>query len=57
MGKILEDMGVVDDSIHLQMEEDKFEPGLYVGLLKHFIIVFYWHQGTHLKDASRKQVS
>ena len=57
MGRILKEMGVVDHSIHMQMEEDRFEPGLYVFLLKHFIIVIYWHQGTHLKDASRKQVS
>ena len=57
MGRILKEMVVVDHSIHEKMEEGKFEPGLYVGLLKHVIIVFYWHQGTHLKDASRKQVS
>jgi hypothetical protein len=51
MGRILKEMGVVDHSIHMKMEEDMFEPGLYIGLLKHFIIFFYWHQGTHLKDA------
>jgi hypothetical protein len=57
MGRILKEMGVVDDSIHKQMEEEKFEPGLYVGHLEQVIIVFYWHQETHLKDASRKNVS
>jgi hypothetical protein len=51
MGKILKEMGVVDHSIHMKMEEDTFELGLYIGLLKHFIFFFYWHQGTHLKDA------
>ena len=57
MGRILKEMGVVDDLIHMQMEEEKLEPGLYVGVLKQVIIVFYWHQGTHLKNASRKEVS
>ena len=57
MGRILKEMVVVDHSIHEKMEEGKFEPCLYVGLLKHVIIVFYWHQGTHLKNASRKHVS
>jgi hypothetical protein len=51
MGRILKEMGVVYHSIHMQMEEDTFEPSLYVGLLNHFIIFFYWYQGTHLKDA------
>lgn len=57
MGIILNEMGVIDHSIHVQMDEEKFEPSFHIGLLKHFIIVFYLHQGTHLKDASRKQVS
>ena len=57
MGRILKEMGAIDDSIHKQMEEEKFEAGLYVGRLEQVIIVFYWHQETHLKDASRKNVS
>ena len=34
MGRILKEMGVIDHVVHTQMEEDKFELGLYVGLLK-----------------------
>eukprot|EP01018_Ginkgo_biloba_P007841 Gb_06198 [translate_table: standard] len=57
MARIFKDMGIIDDSILTQMEEERFEPGLYVGLLKELIVVFYWHQGAHLKNASRKDVS
>jgi hypothetical protein len=57
MGRILKEMGVVDHSIHMQMEEDTFEIGLYIGLLKHFIIVFYWHQGIHLSGGNILGVS
>jgi len=38
---ILKEMGVLNHSIHAQMKEDKFESGLYVGLLKRCIIIFY----------------
>eukprot|EP01018_Ginkgo_biloba_P000786 Gb_23347 [translate_table: standard] len=57
MARIFKDMGIIDDSILIQMEEERFEPAQYVGLLKELIVVIYWYQGTHLKDASRKDVS
>ena len=45
MGRILKEMGVVDDLIHMQMEEEKLEPGLYVGIFKQVIIVFSFFNG------------
>jgi len=45
MGRILKEIGVVDDLIHMQMEEEKLEPGLYVGILKQVIIVFSFFNG------------
>ncbi|GLJ12793.1 hypothetical protein SUGI_0197940 [Cryptomeria japonica] len=57
MAGILKDMKVVDDPILKLMEEGSFEPGLYVSISQEILVVFYWHQGTLLKDASRKEVS
>eukprot|EP01018_Ginkgo_biloba_P033752 Gb_25339 [translate_table: standard] len=36
----------------------QLEPGLYAGVVREeAILIFYWHQGEHFKDASRKDVS
>ncbi|GLJ12791.1 hypothetical protein SUGI_0197900 [Cryptomeria japonica] len=57
MARILKDMRVVDNATLKLMQEGNLEPGLYVSLLKEVIVIFYWHQGITLKDASRKEVS
>jgi hypothetical protein len=57
MGRILKEMDVLDQYSHMQIEEEKLELDLHVGVLKQFIFVFYWHKMTHLKSASRKEVS
>ncbi|XP_059065183.1 uncharacterized protein LOC131038022 isoform X2 [Cryptomeria japonica] len=50
---------LVDDSVLAKMEGRLFEPGLYVSLPDKVscAVVFYWHEGEQLKQASRKDVS
>ncbi|GLJ34369.1 hypothetical protein SUGI_0691060 [Cryptomeria japonica] len=50
---------LVDYSVLAVMEGGLFEAGLYVSLPDKVscVVVFYWHEGEQLKQASRKDVS
>ncbi|GLJ34364.1 hypothetical protein SUGI_0690960 [Cryptomeria japonica] len=50
---------LVDDYVLAKMERGLFESGLYVSLpdKARSVVLFYWHEGEHFKQASRKDVS
>lgn len=55
MARIFKD--IVDDSSFTQMQGGDLESGLYVIFLEGILIVVYWHHGSMLNNASRKDVS
>ncbi|XP_057849511.2 uncharacterized protein LOC131060350 [Cryptomeria japonica] len=51
---------LVGDSVVSEMKLGQFMPGLYVIVPKEAtgtLVAFYWHEGEHFKEASRKDVS
>ncbi|XP_057849508.2 uncharacterized protein LOC131060346 [Cryptomeria japonica] len=57
--RIFRKESLVDERVLAEMERRRFEPGLYVSLPEggRKVLVFYWHEGEHFKQASRKEVS
>ncbi|XP_057831411.1 uncharacterized protein LOC131042113 [Cryptomeria japonica] len=51
---------LIHESVLAKMEEARFEPGFYVTIPQEaagVLIAFYWHEGEHLKEACRKDMS
>ncbi|GLJ34392.1 hypothetical protein SUGI_0691490 [Cryptomeria japonica] len=51
---------LIHESVLAKMEEARFEPGFYVTIPQEvagILVAFYWHEGDHLKEACRKDMS
>ncbi|KAH9293448.1 hypothetical protein KI387_041354, partial [Taxus chinensis] len=57
MVEIFQNEGLIKDVVLSNLQDGKFEPGLYVQVLEKVLLIFYWHEGEHLKNASRNDVS
>ncbi|GLJ34389.1 hypothetical protein SUGI_0691410 [Cryptomeria japonica] len=57
--RIFRKESLVDGCVLAEMEGRLLEPGLYVSLPEEgcTVVVFYWHEGEHFKQASRKDAS
>ncbi|KAH9288772.1 hypothetical protein KI387_032889, partial [Taxus chinensis] len=57
MVEIFQNKGLIKDVVLSNLQDGKFESGLYVQVLEKMLVIFYWHECEHLKNASRKDVS
>ncbi|GLJ34388.1 hypothetical protein SUGI_0691360 [Cryptomeria japonica] len=58
--RILRMKGLLEESVVAQLEGGNFEAGLYIIVPLETtspVVAFYWHEGEHFREASRKDVS
>ncbi|GLJ34380.1 hypothetical protein SUGI_0691220 [Cryptomeria japonica] len=51
---------LLEESVVAQLEGGNFEAGLYIIVPQETtspVVAFYWHEGEHFREASRKDVS